>query len=136
MTDETPTPPPAEAPRVRRVRPPESRIPDDPTLAQIRAHLGEQTWTFAKTMARTPHEYALRAKWVGMDVDFLTTVEYIRAHGERRAFGGKVYLYFDLDGWTYWTMGFALHITKLINRARIQSPAARHPERARRDVDA
>jgi hypothetical protein len=43
---------------------------------------------------------------------------FIRERGERRTWGPYHHHYFDLDGWSYWTMGAPLDQTVLINRAR------------------
>jgi len=73
-------------------------------------------WTFAKAMPHIPHEYTLK-KNNPPDV-FSAAVMFIREKGEIRPWGEHLHTYFDHDGWTYWTMGAALHETILINRER------------------
>ncbi len=74
-------------------------------------------FTFAKTMPKTPHSYTLRKNWESDD-DFCDVVSYIRDHGVREKFGRRYYIYFYHNGYKYWTMGYPIHITKLINRAK------------------
>ncbi len=75
-------------------------------------------WTFAKTMPGIPHEWIARPK-SGDTSDFTDAVATIRAFGQPRQFGRQTYVYFDHDGFTYWTMGAPIGETTIINRARI-----------------
>ena len=84
----------------------------------IRSFIAKSTWTFAKTMAITPHEYTQR-KHAQSDEEFVEFVKHIRAFGYDERFFSKTYLYFDFDGWQYWTMGSELPITIIINRAKL-----------------
>lgn len=74
-------------------------------------------WTFAKTYADTwPHEYIVRNR-----VDeshFVELVTLIRAHGYEERFYDKLITYFEQDGMVYWTMGFPIEKTIIVNRCR------------------
>ncbi len=85
-------------------------------LDWMRGFIAKNTWTFARTMPRHPHEYVVRER-VGNNEDFDRFVRLIRANGYQRPFYSKVYISFDLDGWYYWTMGAPLDETIIINRA-------------------
>ncbi len=80
-------------------------------------------WTFAKTMKDAPHEYTLkdpasRAPALSPEL-FTKAVAFIREHGEKRKHGRTTYVYLEVGDWRYWTMGWPVHRTTLINRARI-----------------
>ncbi len=78
--------------------------------------IAQANWIFARTMADTPHEYCLR-KELG-DADFDRFVRFIRDNGYRRKFRGRSYISLDVGEHYYWTMGWPMHQTILINRAR------------------
>ncbi len=71
---------------------------------------------FAKTMADIPHEYTLRRK-AASDERFAEAVQFIRDNGFRRRFASRIYTYYRLRGYVYWTMGAPVDETILINRA-------------------
>lgn len=80
--------------------------------------LQQHKWKFAKTMAQHPHEYTLRENW---DDDlFLSVVKHMRLKGYWGKFFYTPIKYWEyrLDNYKYWTMGYGLDQTKLINRAR------------------
>lgn len=81
------------------------------------AFVATSRWKFAKTMAHIPHEYTLR-KNAASDALFAEAVQFIRDHGYSGWFGRTEYRYYDVDGWKYWTMGFPVPETILINRAQ------------------
>jgi hypothetical protein len=91
-------------------------MPFDP-VAFINAH----EWTFAKTMPDNPHEYVAR-KNVARDFDDM--VRFIREHGHARLYQKRLYLYWEHDGWLYWSMGWPVNETIIINRARIEDSKA------------
>lgn len=70
-----------------------------------------------------PHEYIVREK-VADDPAFDAFVRHIRTHGTERAWGftprsAKRYIvWYAPDGFHYWTMGWPLNETLIINRAR------------------
>jgi hypothetical protein len=88
------------------------------TLPELRAFVARSTWTYAKTMPKTPHEYTLRRN-APDEALFERVVRHIRRHGYRKVYGRATYTYLDIDGWQYWTMGSPLSETILINRARL-----------------
>ena len=69
-------------------------------------------------MPHAPHEYTVRAWDPGGQANFEEAVRLIRQHGEVRTFGGRGYVYLDVDGWSYWTMGAPVGETTIVNRAR------------------
>jgi hypothetical protein len=85
-------------------------------------------FVFAKTMKHMPHEYTVR------DLDtpdgrrstclshetFEWFVRYIRARGYPGYFGKQRYMYFNVDGWRYWSMGAPADKTTILNRARLE----------------
>ena len=82
----------------------------------FRAFVAAHEWTFAKSMPHIPHFYVVR-KHCRADSEFVQAVRLIRAAGEARPWGrGRPLTYFDIDGWTYWTMGSPLSETTIINR--------------------
>lgn len=76
-------------------------------------------WRFAETMPDQPHEYTVRGETPDEHFDWF--VLYIREHGYRAKYGGRYYVYLDVDGWKYWTMGAPVQMTTIINRAAISS---------------
>jgi len=81
---------------------------------EIKAFIGSTTWRYAKTMPDWPHNYIVRR-----NVDegmFVKIVEHIRAHGYDGSFYARPIVYFDEDGYTYWTMGEPIAETTIINR--------------------
>ena len=74
-----------------------------------------ETWTYAKTMPKWPHEYIVRK-----NVDeklFLCLVNFIRENGYIGHFYNKEITYYDYNEHTYWTMGAPIDKTIIINRA-------------------
>ncbi|MDE2096212.1 MAG: hypothetical protein KGL39_03135 [Patescibacteria group bacterium] len=64
-----------------------------------------------------PHSYHVR-EWTRDMVRFDRMVEHIRVIGFPHRFFKRVYIYLLHDGWYYWTMGWPVHETTVINRAR------------------
>ena len=79
--------------------------------------LNEGSWRFAKTMKQHPHEYTLKENW--NKEDFIKCVKYIRKFGVWGNFFKVPIKYFYTKEYKYWTMGYGLDQTKLINRAKI-----------------
>jgi hypothetical protein len=94
--------------------------PDD--LQALTDLLEAQTSVFARTMPHNPHEYTLRKTWANDD-DFVRAVLFIRTRGAFEWWPdpvrGRCYVYLDLNGWHYRTMGDPLGRTVLINRKRL-----------------
>jgi hypothetical protein len=85
------------------------------SLDEARAFIANARWIFARTMPENPHWYTLRKE--NANEGFESFVVFIRQNGYRSAFKGHWYVKFDIDGWTYWTMGAPLSETILINRS-------------------
>lgn len=70
-------------------------------------------------MPEWPHEYIVREK-----VDeklFVEIVIHIRQNGYTGNFYSKTIIYFDQDGYTYWTMGAPIEETTIINRTQTEN---------------
>jgi 2-polyprenyl-3-methyl-5-hydroxy-6-metoxy-1,4-benzoquinol methylase len=68
-----------------------------------------------------PHAYTLLEQWAD-DTEFVKVVEMIRMYGYKEWFFRTPYIYFNVNGFKYWTMGEPINIdgqwnTILINRA-------------------
>ena len=74
-------------------------------------------WRFAKTMPQDPHWYSLRKLWD--DGLFNHCVQQIRDYSVSVKFKRSYYKHFRANGWTYWSMGYPVEQTTLINRAGI-----------------
>lgn len=85
---------------------------------EIKDYIDSVKWQFAKTMPKNPHEYTVR-KWdLDKEEKFVKFINYIRDIGEERSFYKKKYIYFDFEGYSYWTMGNPIDETTVINRAK------------------
>tara|TARA_R110002153_G_scaffold242851_2_gene398098 strand:- start:950 stop:1225 length:276 start_codon:yes stop_codon:yes gene_type:complete len=72
----------------------------------------------AKSYAKThPHSYTLRENW--NDDLFVNVVKHMRKHSNWSKFFKMPVKYFYANGYRYWTMGYGLDQTKLINRVKI-----------------
>ena len=82
---------------------------------ELRNFVNNSKWIFAKTYAETwPHHYIVRNR-----VDeglFIKMVKHIRKFGYEGPFYKKRYIYFEEDGYVYWTMGASIEETTIINR--------------------
>jgi len=84
------------------------------------AFIASQSWTFAKTMPSNPHYYIVRGRG-NTSAEFEAFVRFIRVNGEKRVWGRgrnrKIYIYWqDAQGRRYWTMGWPIPETTVINR--------------------
>ena len=95
------------------------------TIDEFSEFVATHKWRFAHTMKRWPHWYTLR-KNAREDEEFLAAVEFIRSYGYDENFFTRTMRYLDIDGYKYWTMGFVLQATVLINRAKISGQAKPH----------
>lgn len=86
-------------------------LPLSEALSELQGH----SWRFASTMKDTPHEYTNVKHW-GDPERFYGCVAAIRANGTIRYFRGWPYLELDAEGLTYWTMGYPIRDTTIINR--------------------
>lgn len=100
----------------------QNQPPQPAELAEIEALLEAAEWRFAKTMPENPHEYTLRKTW-GDEGAFARVVEFIRAHGETERYppgSRNRYKVLVLGGHKFWTMGWPVDKTILINRKPVE----------------
>ena len=90
----------------------------DIEASECEAMLNTASFRTAKSMPNAPHSYTLLKNWVNPE-DFYSVVMYIRTNGTPKKFWKKTYIYYQLNGYEYWTMGFPLDTTILINKAKI-----------------
>ena len=71
-----------------------------------------------------PHEYTLRKSEVGerANQDFDQFAIYIRRFGYADFYYRIKHIYWAVDAFKYWTMGWPIDQTILINRARVDAP--------------
>ena len=84
----------------------------------LRKFVDTERWTFAKTMPKWPHEYLVRDR-----VDarlFEELVHHISRNGEEQRFYHRTLVYFEEDGFLYWTMGAPVEETVIINRCKVE----------------
>ncbi len=97
--------------------------PLTPTPLTPELFIERSEWVFAKTMPHAPHEYTLKdpeSRAPAMSPEsFEWFVAHVREEGIKGEFGKTAYLYFTVGPWRYWTMGWPVKQTTLINRARI-----------------
>ena len=95
------------------------------TIDDARRYIAEVEWRYAKTMPRWPHEYTVREWRRDLDEDFQKFVLLIRGEGVVKPWPPAAakprynHTYLAIDGWDYWTMGYRLPETTVINRARL-----------------
>jgi len=99
--------------------------PSAAELASARQFIAERKWREAVTYRKTaPHEYIVR-KWEsdeqgGQDFDrFITS---IRRFGYADFYYSVRHSYWAIDEHKYWTMGWPVEQTTVINRARVDAP--------------
>ncbi|MGC6533966.1 MAG: hypothetical protein ACON4V_00275 [Parvibaculales bacterium] len=85
------------------------------TISELAVLLERQTYLFSKTMPEHPHFYTLRESWSEAD-NFLMACHWIRVHSYVEWFQGRPYEMFAAGDWKYWTMGYPIDETILINR--------------------
>lgn len=90
---------------------------DDMTIPQMRDFVAAHEWNFAKSMPFIPHWYVVLRACRNQD-EFFKVCWLIRKYGQERKFGKRVFIYYDLDGYSYWTMDKLIEDTTIINRAR------------------
>jgi len=89
------------------------------THKEITRFIESHNWTYAKTMPKYPHFYVVRNKCRD-DEEFVSFVEHIRLYGRDAFFFKTLLRYFDFGRYTYWTMGYEIKTTSIINRAVIE----------------
>jgi hypothetical protein len=88
-----------------------------PGAEEVRAYLAAQTWVYAKTMPKWPHEYVLLRRSTDL-WGHLRAVAFIRAAGEKRPWRpGRIHSYWQPgDGTEVWTMR---EFDTILNRRRL-----------------
>ena len=93
--------------------------------AWAREFIKARTWREAVTYRETaPHEYIVR-KWERDEQgthDFSRFIEYIRRFGSADFYYKVRHIYWVVDEFKYWTMGWPVEETTVINRARVDAP--------------
>jgi hypothetical protein len=97
---------------------------------QFAEFVSDHVWHFARTMPQNPHEYTLRRN--ASKKDFDAAVRYIREHGVLEQYRGFPYKTLYFEEHKYWTMGFPLHETILINRKPHTADIAKRSRRMER----
>jgi len=83
--------------------------------------LKRATFQEAKTMKNIPHHYTLVQTWKSR-AEFEELVQFMRDNGVEERFFSRTFTYYYANGYKYWTMGFPLNQTRLINRAIAETP--------------
>jgi len=86
-------------------------------LSLVDDALARQRFITARAEAN-PHQYCLRKEWAG-NTPFPKVVQIIRDYGYVEWFWKKPYMMLNVDGFKYWTMGWPMDVTVLINRTLI-----------------
>lgn len=89
------------------------------TNEEIETFIEQNNWKFASSMRYIPHWYCLKENCTNQ-LMFERFVHHIRKHGYIERFGNRVFTYFNVGKYKYWTMGFPIYETILINRARLK----------------
>jgi len=77
--------------------------------------LEANTWTFAKTMPKTPHWYIVKDKCTDSDL-FVEAVKLLQKIGIPEKFGKATFKYYVIGEFKYWTNGYPPDMTTIINR--------------------
>ena len=78
--------------------------------------LKKQKWTFAKTMPHNPHYWSHFKSWDPIQL-FYDMVRFLQLPERKTVkFGNRMYQVFDYEGWRYWSNGYAVSKTTILNR--------------------
>ena len=100
-------------------------VPTREDWVWARDFIARRRWREAVTYHEAaPHEYTIRdwkhGEQVNHDFDRFTT--FIRRFGYADFFYRVRHLYWPIDEFKYWTMGWPVEKTTVINRARVDAP--------------
>jgi hypothetical protein len=101
------------------------KVPAPNDWASARDFIAHRKWREAVTYRETaPHEYTIRAWEVGgqANQDFDQFTIYVRRFGYPDFFYKIRHIYWAVDGFKYWTMGWPVEQTVVINRAHVDGP--------------
>lgn len=87
---------------------------EDQIFDQWRDYIDAVRWQTSKDGS---HQYTVRKWSPELDQTFVDFARFIRENGYIGVFMKRQYIYLDLDGFKYWTMGYPLDVTIIINRA-------------------
>jgi hypothetical protein len=77
----------------------------------------------AKTMPEIPHEYTVRSP--ENEAAYVALFNLILEHGVYEKWRGRKYQYwYPGDGWKYWRMNNDIQYSRVLNRARADTPSA------------
>lgn len=95
-------------------------------LKRFRSFVKRHDWTWAKTYAdKAPHWYVNAKKMQGAEKEeFYEMVQLIRDYGVKEKFWNSTYTYLYLDGYKYWTMGWPVRETFILNRAEAKNDSS------------
>lgn len=96
------------------------------TLEQARNFIEFHSWRFARSMPEHPHAYVVREKCRD-DLEFLAFIDLIHTQGYDDKFFKMNLRYLQIGQFKYWTMGYRLGATVIINRALIKPEDKIHP---------
>jgi hypothetical protein len=100
-------------------------VPTPADVSQALRFIHSRRWREAVTYRNTaPHEYAVRA-WASGDLanaEFDAFVKSIRRFGNADLYYKIRHIYWSVNGFKYWTMGWPVEQTTVINRAVIGAP--------------
>jgi hypothetical protein len=96
----------------------------DFTIESAREFIEGHEWTFAKSMPKIPHWYVVKEQ-CRSGFEFEAFVALIRKEGYAKRWFRREFIYLDIDGWSYWTMGAPIHETTIINRAKNSGTAVK-----------
>jgi Family of unknown function (DUF6508) len=91
----------------------------DRFAAWLRTYRDRCQWRAAKS--GPPHDYTVRNWRPEANWDFKKAVIGIREFGQPQLFYESSFIYFELDGSRYWTMGDSLLQTRVINRDLVEN---------------
>jgi hypothetical protein len=86
------------------------------SLGEMRAFIAANEWTYAKTYPQCPHYYVVVERATSQ-FDCLRFVAQIRRIGYAHKFFRATLKYLDVDEWYYWSMGWPIDETEVLNRA-------------------
>lgn len=100
-------------------------VPTPEEWAWARGFIAQRRWREAVTYRKTaPHEYVVRTweKSARGNDDFDRFIVLIRRFGNADFYYKVRHLYWAIDEHKYWTMGWPVEETTVINRARVDAP--------------
>ena len=100
-------------------------VPAPDEWAWAKDFIARRKWREAVTYRKTaPHEYTVREWEVGTQAnrDFDQFTIYVRRFGYADVFYKIRHIYWAVAEFKYWTMGWPVEQTTVINRARVDAP--------------